>query len=237
MPFLASSYIKAKRRIYELKLAFNKLFKRSGHSHDITVNKIKESFSNTYKYNRWGSPESRSGRGSELTWASNMQKALGSIIIEYDIQTIFDTSCGDWNWMKEIRHILPNYLGNDIVSGVIATNTLKFGSDNIKFVCNDMVSEIKKHQKFDLVICRHTLEHLPLSYALEFIKELKERTKYAIITSNPNCENTEMAFDGYMARGVNLEKEPFKNLMGQIISVIPDGPNDEQYVPALFIKF
>jgi ubiquinone/menaquinone biosynthesis C-methylase UbiE len=180
-------------------------------------NKIKDNFTNTYKNDLWhmGSGESKSGLGSSLAYTVHFRRELLEIIKKYNLIKIFDCSCGDWNWMKTIKESLPYYIGNDVVEHLIDSNKLKYGSDNIHFVCNDMLSQLKTYSdnELDLVICRHTLEHLPTDYSIEVLLEIKRVSKYSIITSSKHDgkKNTDIEMDGHTYRPVNLSEDPYFN--------------------------
>jgi len=186
-------------------------------------NHMKDLFTETYNENKWAMEinESKSGDGSALIYTEHFRKSLVEILEKHQIKLVFDCSCGDWNWMKEIKDKLPKYIGNDIVEELIIENNRKFGNEKIIFVCNDMLSELKKYgdDELDLTLCRHTLEHLPTEYSLEVISEIKRTSKYGIITSNNGVkENGEINMDGVTGRGVNLDYEPYKTIFGDPIS-------------------
>ncbi len=189
---------------------------------------MKEKFTNTFVNDGWhmGSGESKSGLGSSLDYAINFRNNLLRIIKNYNINNCFDCSCGDWNWMKEIRNELPNYVGNDIVEELVEQNNNKYKTDKISFVSNDMLSQLKTYndKSFDLVLCRHTLEHLNDDYAIAVILEIKRVSNYAIITSSNNFDTNEdiTNFDGVSSRPINLESKPFVELLGKPIDKFYD---------------
>jgi hypothetical protein len=176
---------------------------------------LKGLFTKTYKENKWTSNESRSGIGSQLEYTESIRKLIIELI-DGGVEYIWDCSCGDWNWMKEIRESLPNYMGNDIVDELIELNTKKFGSDTIKFQCGDMLEELKKLESasVDLLLCRHTLEHLSTDYVTNVIKEIRRVSKKALITSN-NGGNSLLNPNGYNSRGINLGIDEYFQILGE----------------------
>jgi hypothetical protein len=196
-------------------------------------NKIKDNFTNTYKNDLWrmDNGESKSGLGSSLSYTVNFRRELLEIIEKYNLIKIFDCSCGDWNWMKTIKESLPYYIGNDIVEELVHNNTLKYGSDKIHFVCNDMLSQLKTYtdNELDLVICRHTLEHLPTDYSIEVLIEIKRVSKYSIITSTKyyDKENIDIEMDGHTYRPINLNKEPYYNVIDKPVYAFLDTVGDK----------
>ena len=177
---------------------------------------LKILFTQTYEQNSWTSNESRSGTGSHLEYTESIRKLIVELIDD-GVEYIWDCSCGDWNWMKEIRESLPNYVGNDIVDELIEVNKEKFGSDTIKFQCGDMLEELKKLESasVDLILCRHTLEHLSTDYVTNVIKEIRRIAKYALITTNNNVGNSKLNPNGYSARGINLSKDEYFEILGE----------------------
>jgi ubiquinone/menaquinone biosynthesis C-methylase UbiE len=180
---------------------------------------LKGIFTQTYKENKWGSSESRSGPGSNLAYTEGIRRIIVELI-EGGVETIWDCSCGDWNWMKEISDRLPNYVGNDIVEELIGVNSEKFGSDRVKFRCGDMVSGLKElgDSSIDLILCRHTLEHLPTDYSIEVVREIRRVAKKALITSNTHSGNSPINPNGSNARVINLEKDEYYTILGEPLS-------------------
>jgi hypothetical protein len=150
-----------------------------------------------------------------LEYTESIRKLIVELI-DGGVKYIWDCSCGDWNWMKEIRESLPNYVGNDIVDELIELNTKKFGSDTIKFQCGDMLEELKKLKSasVDLLLCRHTLEHLSTDYVTNVIKEIRRVSKKALITSN-NGGNSLLNPNGYNSRGINLGIDEYFQILGE----------------------
>jgi len=201
----------------------------------MTDNDMKNMFTETYLDNKWGMElsESKSGDGSALIYTEHFRRSLLETLEKYQIKLMFDCSCGDWNWMKVIKDKLPKYIGNDIVEEIIVENNKNFGDEKITFVCNDMLSELKKYGdgELDLTLCRHTLEHLPTSYSLEVLDEMKRTSKYGIITSNNSTnENSEIEMDGVTGRGVNLDYEPYKTILGDPITRFFDSKGTPTYI-------
>lgn len=184
---------------------------------------MKEQFTHTYKKNKWGG-ESKSGPGSSLESTNGFRKNLVSLIKKYKVKSIFDCSCGDWHWMKEIKNDLPKYLGNDIVDEIVNVNRNLYGNESINFISNDMVSTLKSlnDKSFDLILCRHTLEHLPTHYNIDVVKEIRRVGKMALITCNPHVGNSEVDFNGVLARGINLNTDSYCQILGECEDVIDE---------------
>jgi ubiquinone/menaquinone biosynthesis C-methylase UbiE len=203
---------------------------------------MEQVFTNIYNSNHWGieQNESRSGMGSTQQYTENIQEELINFIEEEDIKVMFDTSCGDWNWMKNIRGQLCSYLGVDIVKNIIETNKQLYSTEHIKFIHGDFLSHLKSldDNSIDLILCRHTLEHLPSDYIKEFFNQCKRVTKYLLVTTYKTYSNMnrDLNFPSQTYRPICLEYEPYKSILEQYwIKSIYDGP-DTPIKPEMYIN-
>jgi len=187
---------------------------------------IEEYFTKTYKEFKWhmGTGESRSGIGSSLKYTESVRQELPKIIDRLGVNSIFDCSCGDWNWMKHISSKFHRYVGNDVVEEMVDNNTTLYGNERISFVQGDMLTSMKKYsdKEFDLLLCRHTLEHLPVDYIKDALNEMKRISKYALITStdlfktksHQDDADNQFRFDGVSYRPINLEVGLYLSTLG-----------------------
>lgn len=146
---------------------------------------------------------------------------------------MLDTSCGDWNWMKLIKNELPDYTGLDVVGYLIDEHNHNYSNEKIKFVHEDFLSFIKKcpDKSFDLIFCRHTLEHLHTDYNLQFLNECIRKCKYLFVTgyNDMNVKNSELPISVY--RPINLELEPYSYTLKEFYyEKFCDGNGNEMYM-------
>ncbi len=191
------------------------------------IKNVLNNFTNIYDQNTWnmGQNESKSGLGSSLEWSKHFSDALISLIEEKNIKSILDCSCGDWNWMKHIAKNFEKYVGLDCVQSVIDNNNKLYSNEKIMFVCEDMNTYMNKleNKEFDLVIIRHTLEHLPLDYSINAVSIAQKISKYSFITSYSEIiENKDLNFPGETYRPISLESEPFKSILKKPIKIYYD---------------
>ena len=198
------------------------------------LNLMKTVFSNIYEKDHWnmGQNESKSGLGSSLNYTEHIRNALVKLINDNNIKSMIDVSCGDWNWMKLIQNKLCDYTGIDIVDGLIKTNTELYANEKTRFYCKDFLSVLKgiPANSVDLLLCRHTCEHLPTEYNLEFIKECKRVSKYLLLTTKrislTEPQNTELTLGVVTYRPINLDLPPYYNVLNEyFVEKIYDGPS------------
>jgi 2-polyprenyl-3-methyl-5-hydroxy-6-metoxy-1,4-benzoquinol methylase len=194
----------------------------------IDIKNLEEQFRDTYINFKWrhGNNESKSGLGSTLDFTSGYRNNLIELIKKYKLNKILDCSCGDWNWMKTISNDLNEYVGLDIVKEIVDTNNHNFSSEKIKFINNDMLTYLENcNEKYDLIISRHTFEHLPTEYVLNVMSQIKNKTKYFLFSGQNNLiQNTDINFDGCSSRNINLELDPYISLLGKPIYSFYDSP-------------
>ncbi|MDS1031047.1 class I SAM-dependent methyltransferase [Porphyromonadaceae sp. NP-X] len=175
-------------------------------------NKNRLIFTEIFKKNSWSSQESFSGTGSTLEQTYFLRQELIRIINQYEIKTILDIPCGDFNWMKELDFKNLNYIGADIVKPLIKENRKKYQkSPNIKFKVIDLTSN--KLPKCDIIIVRDCFVHLSFKDIDKSIKNIKRsKSKYLLTTTFTNRDFNRDSVDGGW-RTINLEKEPFNLTM------------------------
>ena len=89
-------------------------------------------FTKIYLENHWNDSESRSGEGSTLENTQNVRNELPKILKKYNIKSMLDAPCGDFNWMKSItQDVSIKYIGGDIVKPMIENNQAKHGDNSI----------------------------------------------------------------------------------------------------------
>lgn len=171
---------------------------------------VQDAFKTIYELNWWGSPESRSGTGSTLAYTANLRRLLPELVSRFQVKTIYDAPCGDFNWM---RHILPSldvdYLGADIVPPLIEENSNRFSGSNCRFVVANIISD--RIPNVDLWICRDCLFHF--SYRdiyLTLSNFARSETAYLLTTTYVNetgFANTDIRTGD--ARPIDLFAPPF----------------------------
>ena len=164
---------------------------------------------NFVKMKRRDNHESLSGPGSHLSNAKEAIELVNNTIKKYNIQSILDLGCGDFNWLKETNLKNIKYIGWDACPKMIEDNNKKYGNSDIKFFTKDIVLE--DYPDVDLIMCRDVLFHMKKSISKKIINNVKNKCKYFISTSfknvNENSGINERLDWGFYP--INLDIEPF----------------------------
>jgi len=175
---------------------------------NFVLKNSKKVFQEISETNFWTSLESISGPGSDIKNTIIAKNTIEFVIQKYDIKTILDIPCGDFNYMKNVNLYDCYYIGADIVNSIILLNTKLYKKNNIEFRKLDITSDVLPIS--DLVICKDCLQHLSnenVNKAL--INLVNSGCKYLLVTSYPLTIRNYDIYDGDY-RALNLLREPFK---------------------------
>lgn len=161
-----------------------------------------------------GQDQSKSGLGSTKQYSKNFLSNLKKVIEKYNIQTLYDLSCGDAYWISQLFPTLKKYVGVDVSDFIIQRNKKRYQQySNVEFINDDILSFLKKTKKLQLRIIRQTFEHLNNEYIFDCLKKLKVKAKKRIITcSNDVNQLTDIGLS-QRGRRVNLNLSQFKKLL------------------------
>lgn len=179
---------------------------------DQSNNKLTQVFNTIYETNAWGCG---SGSGSNENLCKGYVQFLQQFFTKYDIHSIVDIGCGDWQFSKNINFAGIDYKGYDVASFVVNRNLAKYKKPNIDFIHYN--GDFSVLPKADLAICKDVLMHLPNHLIMEFIDNLS-KYKYALIANDINRmgENEDILLDVYAWRSLDLRLSPF-NLPLEIV--------------------
>ncbi len=166
-------------------------------------------FNQKFKNNSWNSSESVSGTGSELEITKDLRISLQRFLKDFDIKSMLDAPCGDFNWMKEMDLEGIDYIGGDIVPDIINKNNELYDK---KFINIDITTD--DLPKCDLILVRDCLVHLSNNNIFKFFENLKgSDIKYLLTTSFPNKKvgewRTNLSIQDGGWRPLNLIEPPF----------------------------
>lgn len=175
----------------------------------ILQGSTEERFTRIYELNAWTSQESRSGRGSELEATEKVRRHLPIVLERFDIQSMLDAPCGDFNWMQHVvRGTGLRYVGGDIVRPLIEENNRRHASESISFVSLDIIRD--PLPPADLMFVRDCLFHFSLADVWAFLENFsKSEIAYLLTTTHLGAEvsNGDIETGGF--RLLDLFAEPF----------------------------
>jgi len=183
---LADSYEKEKFKLKDEREVFDKIFA--------------ENF-----WNGGQKRESASGPGSSLSRTVKIREFLPVLWEKYNIKTVLDAPCGDFNWMKEVDKKDIIYIGGDIVKSVIDENIKKYQQENITFKVLDITKDILP--KVDMILCKDCLQHLSYENVKKSLMNFKQSgSKYLLVTTYPLTKKNWDILDGdYPTKGISID--------------------------------
>jgi hypothetical protein len=162
-------------------------------------------FTEIYDKNLWSSAQSKSGSGSELLNTVVLRKELPFVFAKYNITSMLDIPCGDFNWMKEVDLTGIEYIGADIVTTLVEENKIKY--PGVDFRTLDITKD--DLPKVDLVFVRDCLGHLSNENVFKALEKIKASgSKYLLTTSFTKWNFNSNVKDGGW-RCINLLINPF----------------------------
>ncbi|MBI3162422.1 MAG: class I SAM-dependent methyltransferase [Chloroflexi bacterium] len=177
----------------------------------------KHVFTDYYRNNFWGNPESVSGAGSTMTYTENVRNELPKLWKEYRVETFLDAPCGDFNWFQAIQRPQGmNYLGGDIVEELVRQNQEQYGDAHTRFFFIDIIKD--PLPKADMWMCRDCLFHFSYGDIFKTLANFARSDIHYLFTSihNECAANADIVTGG--ARQLNLLLPPF-NLPAPILLI------------------
>lgn len=169
-------------------------------------------FTYVYHHNAWRSPASVSGAGSAKDSPSVKLAltVLSQMVTRYDIRSIADVPCGDFNWMPMFHSQHPDitYIGYDIVRPLIAANSKTYPDQNFRYL--DITTQIP--ERADMVFSKDLVNHLLERDVWNALANMvRSGATYLLITSNGDPEpNRELPANiSGASRLLNLQTAPY----------------------------
>jgi hypothetical protein len=168
---------------------------------------IDKIFKDIYEKNLWKSSASISGKGSDDLQTQTIIQEIPKLLSSFQISSMHDIPCGDFNWMSKLDLDEVAYLGSDIVPELIESNRREFASDKIIFDTLDLTSDTLP--KYDLVFVRDCLVHLSYTDTKKALSNIiASNSKYFLTTSFVDRERNYNIATGEW-RPINLERPPY----------------------------
>lgn len=164
-------------------------------------------FTEIYSENRWGDPDSRSGKGSNLATTAVIRAGLPGLLERLGVKTMLDIPCGDFFWMKTLDLPIDHYIGADIVAPLVEDTASKFSSEKHTFLHLDLCEG--PLPKVDLIFCRDCLVHLTTHDVFRALGTMiLSGSRYLVTTTFPTREsNVDQEAGSWQP--LNLQRAPF----------------------------
>lgn len=198
-------------RAIAIRLGVYHLFRPGERVAHLNISTLEGRFAHIYDTRLWalGDPDTpSSGSGSGLDATANVRRELPKLLEKIGTRTLLDVGCGDFTWMRTVPLGGIDYVGVDIVEGLIDENAKNFGREGIRFVQANAVSD--PLPEADTVLIREVLFHLSFEDAMAVLRNLlsKPRDYLLITTDRQPSLNFDIPSGDY--RMLNLEARPFK---------------------------
>jgi hypothetical protein len=162
-------------------------------------------FLDIYNTNYWRDQESRSGTGSSIVKTRKLAQNLPILFEKFNIKSILDIPCGDFNWMRIVDLSNIDYVGADLVTEIVNDNKLKYPKK--QFIELDLIDGQLPYA--DLILIRDCLVHFPNDLVFKSLYNIcLSDCKYMLVTTFPDHVNIKDIEMGKW-RALNLEAEPF----------------------------
>lgn len=163
-------------------------------------------FTDIFNGNKWGGRESTSGLGSDAEQTRVVMRELPVMFRDFDIRSILDIPCGDFNWMRQVDMEGIDYIGADVVAELINRNHAAWEAERRQFrrlnVLNDPLPAV------DLIFCRDCLVHFSYRDIISALKNIiASRSTFLLTTTfTARTRNCDIATGQW--RPLNLQLPP-----------------------------
>lgn len=170
-----------------------------------------EVFTGIFRENYWsqnGEEESVSGPGSSLEQTAVLREGIARLLREFDIRSVLDIPCGDFNWLGRALPPEISYIGGDIVAPLISVNQSRYAGPNRSFQHVNLISD--PLPKCDLVICRDALVHFSFEDIRQALANIVRSGARRLLTTTFTGQqvNKDIVTGGW--RPLNLQQPPFR---------------------------
>ena len=184
---------------------------------------MEERFTKIYDKNIWGG----SGSGSKMS--RNQLKYIGTltdIMEKYNVKTICDVGCGDWEFSQYINWGDRKYDGIDCVKSVIDNDIERFKNDNINFH-HKIIDDRYVPTGYDLIIVKDVIQHWRDEEIIKYLTQLIDNNEYVFTTNGYQFNRDKTKNDNwnrdinnrYQYHPVDIYKYPLKDFRKKCISI------------------
>ncbi len=199
---------------------------------------VEEVFTEIYETNAWGGAPGEYCSGSGTTDERVVSPYVSKIFAEASFEkfsgsTFVDIGCGDFRVGRQLLPLCSNYIGVDVVEGLIRRNQVAFGNGQTKFLHLNVIES--DPPEGDVCFVRQVFQHLSNAEILACLGRL---ARYGLVyvtehypPDNDDIRpNVDKIHGGdirlYDNSGVYLTEPPFsvpRSAIQQILEVSADG--------------
>lgn len=181
--------------------------REAGQAFNLRAARAEVVFTDIFRKNLWGDPESVSGRGSTLARTAEVRRVLPEVLAGVGARTLLDAPCGDFNWMRRVALGGVEYTGADVVPEIVERNRRLYAGPGVSFVVADVTRD--RLPRADLVLCRDCFIHLSFRDVFAAVANFKRAgSGFLLATTHVAVtENEDIRTGGW--RSVNLQAPPF----------------------------
>jgi hypothetical protein len=177
------------------------------HASELGGLDLKERFERIYETNLWSDPETRSGVGSSLDSTRVVRAKLPAALLALEARVLLDAPCGDFTWMEHVELGDIDYIGGDIVPGIIAENQRRHERAGRRFVNLDLTRD--ELPDADVLLCRDCLVHLSYANIAAVLGNVaRSGVRFILMTSFPGRGDNRDVEDGDW-RPLDFQAAPF----------------------------
>lgn len=168
---------------------------------------IQKTFTTIFQSNHWTGEVSVSGLGSDDIQTAAIRSQLPMLINKYNVKTLLDLPCGDFNWLSRTDLRIESYIGGDIVPDIIDANNIAYKTPTRNFRLINIITD--PLPAADLIFCRDCLVHFSNEDIIKSVSNIKRSgIPYLLTTTFTECkENTDIVTGDW--RLLNLTLPPF----------------------------
>ena len=168
---------------------------------------VDEIFRSIYESNDWGSDESASGQGSDLTQTATIRREIPRLLRLYGVASVLDIPCGDLRWIGDLQLDLDQYIGADIVDDLVVRGRERYGRPGWEFRRLDITRD--QLPTVDLVLCRDCLVHFSLDLIHAALDRVRASGSTYLLTTTFPAETHNVDVHTGCWRKINLQAPPF----------------------------
>ena len=176
-------------------------------------------FTRIYEHNEWGNNGSTtyrgsSGGGSSVEANEVYTQQIRQLIQDYDIKSVVDLGCGDWQSSHLIYKDLKNvtYTGYDCYKPMIESNQSQFAESHphCRFEHLDIFKDRKQIKDAELYILKDILQHWTCAEIKTFLDWIATKPFRCVVVCNCSGQTVDYQDEPFRSRPLSVNYYPLK---------------------------